>query len=257
MIIATFNVNSVRARLPVLERWCREAKPDILSLQETKVVDDEFPVEFFRDMGYHVYYKGEKSYNGVAVACRQEPKAVSYGFDGKGEDEGSRLVLLDFDGFSLLNTYVPQGSAPDSEKFPYKLQWFERVRNLLEEKYSPEDLLIWNGDFNVAPDDRDVHDPKRLKGRIGFHPDEHAALEKVRTWGFEDVFRKHVQDGGHYTFWDYRVRGALERGLGWRVDHIWATGGMAERSQRSWVDQQPRTWERPSDHTPLLAEFQV
>jgi exodeoxyribonuclease-3 len=156
----------------------------------------------------------------------------------------------------VVNTYVPQGRSPDSEHFQYKLEWLARLRALFESHYSPQEPLLWMGDFNVAPEPIDVHDPKRLKNHVDFHPEARAALEQVREWGFVDVFRRHhPEEPGQYTFWDYRVRDALERGLGWRVDHIWATEPLARKSTRAWIDVEARRAERPSDHTFLVAEF--
>ena len=156
-----------------------------------------------------------------------------------------------------MNTYVPQGTHPTSEKFLYKLDWFKRLREYFNERYTPRRRLVWLGDFNVAPTPIDVHDPKRLYGQVGFHPDEHAALEDLRKWGFVDVFRQHTPEAGQYSFWDYRAKDAVARGKGWRVDHIWATRPLAKKSVRSWIDVGPRLKERPSDHAPIMAEFEV
>jgi exodeoxyribonuclease III len=255
MIIATYNANSIRARLPVIERWLAEAAPDVLCVQETKVEDREFPADALAALGYRSVFRGEKSYNGVAILSRHEIESVSYGFDGAGADEGTRLVSARILGVDIVNTYVPQGTAPDSDRFQYKLGWFERLRAHFDRHYRATDRLVWCGDFNVAPEPIDVHDPKRLLGHVGFHPDEHRVLAAVKAWGFTDVFRKHEPGPGHYSFWDYRVRDSVARGLGWRVDHIWATAPLAAASVRSWIERGPRTWERPSDHTPVAAEF--
>ncbi len=255
MKIASFNANSIRARLPILTRWLADHSPDVLCVQETKVRDEEFPAAEIRSAGYHVVYKGEKSYNGVAIISRLPLDTVWYGFDGAGEDEGSRLVAGVFAGVPVVNTYIPQGTDPSSEKFAYKLYWFERLREFFDGRFSANDPLVWTGDFNVAPEALDVHDPKRLLGQVGFHPDEHRALAHVKDWGFVDVFRVHRPGPGEYTFWDYRVRDAVARGLGWRVDHIWATVPLADRSINAGIDAGPRMAERPSDHTFIYAEF--
>lgn len=255
MLIASFNCNSVRARMPVLKRWLESASPDFLSLQETKVIDSDFPAEEFLSMGYHSSFRGEKAYNGVAILSKVKPDDVFHGFDGKGADEGTRLIAIKAGKVNIINTYIPQGVAPDSEKFQYKLQWFERIRGFFDSRYKKSDILIWCGDFNVAPEPIDVHNPKRLLGSVGYHPDEHKALAAVKEWGFTDVFRKHMPDGGNYTFWDYRVKDGVSKGLGWRVDHIWGTAKAAEKSVKAWIDVEPRLWEKPSDHTPILAEF--
>jgi exodeoxyribonuclease III len=257
MKIATFNVNSIRARMHILDKWLPEQKPDVLCLQETKVSDDEFPTPQIGELGYHVAFRGEKSYNGVAVLSLRPFELVSYGFDGAGNDEGTRLLAVRVGGVDIVNTYVPQGTSPDSDRFQYKLNWFARLRDYFSGHYSPTVRLIWTGDFNVAPEPIDVHDPKRLLGHVGFHPDEHRALASVKSWGFVDILRKHRPEPGLYTFWDYRVRDSVSRGLGWRVDHIWGTETAAACSMSAEIDRGPRTWEKPSDHTPLIAEFSL
>ncbi len=255
MKIASFNANSIRARLPILKQWLAGHSPDVLCVQETKVRDEDFPADEIRSTGYHVAYRGEKSYNGVAIISRWPFEEVLYGFDGAGEDEGSRLIVGRVAGVPVVNTYVPQGTEPSSEKFAYKLRWFGRLLDFFDKRFSPGDPLVWTGDFNVAPESIDVHDPKRLLGQVGFHPDEHRALARVKDWGFVDVFRMYRPGAGEYTFWDYRVRDAVARGLGWRVDHIWATVSLADRSINAGIDVEPRTAERPSDHTFIYAEF--
>jgi exodeoxyribonuclease-3 len=265
--VATYNANSIRARLELVLDWLRQEVPDVLCLQETKVQDGDFPAAPFRDVGYHVVFRGQKAHAGVAIVSRGEPQEVAFGFDdggpstlrlhsGQSEPDEPRLIRAVIEGIPVVNTYVPQGRSPDSEHFQYKLEWLARLRALFERHYSPQRPLLWMGDFNVAPEPMDVHDPKRLKDHVDFHPEARAALEWVREWGFVDVFRRHhPEEPGQYTFWDYRVRGALERGLGWRVDHIWATEPLAKKSTRAWIDVEARKAERPSDHTLLAAEF--
>ena len=254
--VATYNANSIRSRLELVLGWLEKENPDILCLQETKVQDEEFPAEPIRDAGYRVVFRGQKGYAGVAIVSREEPQEVVFGFDDGGEPDEARLIRAVIGGIPVVNTYVPQGRSPDSEHFRYKLEWLARLRALFERHYSPQEPLLWMGDFNVAPEPIDVHNPKRLKNHVDFHPQARAALERVREWGFVDVFRLHHPDEpGQYTFWDYRVRGALERGLGWRVDHIWATEPLARKSTRAWIDVEARQAERPSDHTFLVAEF--
>ncbi len=255
--VASFNVNGIRARLSSLLSWLHQQPPDVICLQETKVQDGEFPQEALQELGYMCAYRGQKGFNGVAVLSRQPMEVVHIGLDDKRPPDEARLILVRIFGIPILNTYVPHGTVPDSEQFDYKLTWFRRLRGFLERHFKPEEPLVWVGDFNVAPEARDVYDPEGLLGSIGFHREEHRTLEQVRRWGLVDVFRLHVAEGGHYTFWDYRVRNALARGMGWRVDHIWATEPMARRSKRSWIDVGPRMSQRPSDHTPILAEFEV
>ena len=255
MKIASFNVNSLRARLPVVLRWLSEHQPDILCVQETKVQDADFPVEAFDGTGYECVFKGQKSYNGVAIFSRVPAEKVRYGFDDEPKDE-PRLITARIGGVAIVNTYVPQGYLPDSEKFEYKLNWFERLLDFFERNFSPTDPMVWVGDLNVAPEAIDVYDPVTLSGHVCFHPDVHKALEKVMGWGFVDVFRKHCKEPGRYTFWDYRMRNAFRFNRGWRLDHIMATQTMADKSTACYIDKNPRLAERPSDHTPVFAEFE-
>jgi len=254
MRVASFNVNSLRARLPIVAGWLAEHQPDILAVQETKVQDEEFPYEAFRDLGYRYVFKGQKSYNGVAIFSRSEIEDVQYGFDNEPKDE-ARLIKAEIKGISIVNTYIPQGYLPDSEKFEYKLQWFERLHKFFDKRFKPGEPVLWLGDFNVALEAVDVYDPEGLWGHVCYHPKVQGALNEVMQWGFVDVFRMHCKEGGQYTFWDYRLRGSVGRNLGWRLDHIMATESLAKKCTRCYIDKQPRLAERPSDHTPIVAEF--
>ena len=253
--IATFNVNSVRSRLHILLPWLAKTSPDIVCLQETKVQDHDYPVIPFQEAGYYVTYRGQKSYNGVAILSRCEPSSVIHGFDDGCPADEARLLVANIDDITVVNTYVPQGRAVDHEMYPYKLEWFDRLRSFLEQNYSPDQPIVWVGDINVAPTDIDIHDPKRLLGHVCFNPQVAEAFHRVTDWGFVDVFRKHVPEAGHYTYYDYRAKNAIESGKGWRIDHIQATQILADRSIQSWIDLEPRMADKPSDHTPLLAEF--
>jgi len=255
--IATFNANSVRSRLELLMNWLQRESPDVLCIQETKVQDSEFPADAFANAGYHIVFRGQKAYSGVAIASKDEPSNVFSGFDDGDEPDGVRLIGATIRGIPIVNTYVPQGRSVDSPHFQYKLGWFARLRNLFDRHYAPDEPLIWLGDFNVAPDPIDVHDPKRLAKHVDFHPDAREALQEVKDWGFVDVFRMHCPEPGHYSYWDYRARTSLDRNLGWRIDHIWATKSLADRSTRAWIDVEARRAERPSDHTFVVAEFEL
>jgi exodeoxyribonuclease-3 len=257
MKIATFNANGIRARLPLVLEWLSKESPDVLCLQETKVQDADFPQEPFHKLGYQCTIWGQKAYNGVAILSKGSPEDVSRGFEDGGEKEEPRLIAATIRGIPIVNTYVPQGYAPDSEKFQYKLQWLGRLRDYFSKRFKPHMPVLWAGDFNVAPEPVDVFDPERLSGSIGFHPDEHKALATIKRWGFVDVFRLHQSAPGMYTFWDYRIRNACQKGLGWRVDHIWATQPLADKSNRAWIDVNPRLSEKPSDHTFVVADFRV
>jgi len=256
MKIATYNVNSVRSRLPILLAWLRQETPDIVALQETKVQDPDFPADPIRELGYHVTFRGQKAHAGVALITRSEPAAVAYGLNDAGPADEARLIRAIVDGVAIVNTYVPQGQALDAPQFQYKLEWLGRLRAFFERNYTPDQPVIWLGDFNVAPEPLDVHDPRRLVTNPDFAPAARQALADVATWGWVDVVRRLHPDEKIYTFWDYRVPKSVERGLGWRVDHIWATPALAARGARAWVDMGPRLAERPSDHTVLAAEFQ-
>jgi len=255
--IASFNVNSIRARLPIVLDWLHKNQPDVLCVQETKVQDLEFPEEEIREAGYHVVFRGEKSYNGVAIISQSLPREVRFGLGSGRDDDETRLIAAVIDNIPVVNTYVPQGRDSESEHFQYKLQWFDRLLAFFEKNYTPEKPLLWAGDLNIAPLDIDVHDPQGLRGHVDFHPEVRNKLAKVMEWGLVDVFRQHRPEPRQYTFWDYRVRGALERDIGWRVDHIMATRPLAGLSCRAWIDQEPRKAAKPSDHTPIAAEFEL
>ena len=254
MKVASFNVNSLRARLTIVLQWLAEYQPDILCVQETKVQDTDFPTDAFDRTEYKYVFKGQKSYNGVAIFSRSEISSVQFGFDDEPKDQ-PRLIKAEINGIVIVNTYIPQGYLPESEKFEYKLNWFNRLLTLFDKNFKPTDPVLWVGDFNVAPEPMDVYDPEALLGHVCFHPDVHKALEKVMQWGFVDVFRMHCSEPGHYTFWDYRIRNSFKRNLGWRLDHIMATEPLAKKSTACYIDKEPRLAERPSDHTPIIAEF--
>lgn len=254
--VATYNANSIRVRLAQVIEWLGRERVDVLCIQETKVQDADFPAQSFQDAGYHVVFRGQKAHGGVAIASREEPHDVAFGFDDGGEPDEPRLIRAVIAGIPVVNSYVPQGRSPDSEHFQYKLRWFERLRALFEKHYAAEEPLLWMGDFNVAPEPIDIYDPKGLENHVDFHPEARAALEEVRKWGFVDVFRRHHPDEpDQYTYYDYRAKDPIARGVGWRVDHIWATPPLADRSVDAWIDVRARRAERPSDHTFLVAEF--
>jgi exodeoxyribonuclease III len=257
MKIASFNANGIRARLPIIQDWLKNESPDVLCIQETKVQDKDFPEEAFHELGYNSTFKGQKSYNGVAVLSKTLPAPVFSGFDSEDFKENARIITVYINNLPIVNTYIPQGTSPDSERFQYKLDWFKRLKVFFTENFQPDKPLLWVGDFNVAPESIDVYDPEMLLGSVGFHPEEHKALSAVKSWGFVDVFRMHNPDKKAYTFWDYRAPHSFKRGLGWRIDHIWATSCLAKKSNNAWIDIKPRQMERPSDHTFLVAEFDI
>lgn len=255
MKVVSFNVNSLRVRLPIVLRWLSEHQPDVLCVQETKVQDADFPTEAFEGSGYEFVFKGQKSYNGVAIFSKSKIEGVQHGFKEEPKDE-PRLLKAEINDVIIVNTYIPQGYLPDTQKFDYKLNWFERLYDFFEKNFDPTEPLIWVGDLNVAPEPIDVYDPVTLSGHVCFHPDVHKALKKVMSWGFIDVFRKHCKEPGQYSFWDYRMRNAFKANRGWRLDHVMATRPMAEKCTACYIDKNPRLAERPSDHTPVIAEFE-
>ena len=256
MKFATFNVNSVRTRLPILLEWLEKETPDILCLQETKVQDKDFPFDPLEKAGYHVSFRGQKSYNGVAILSKSPQEDVRLDLFSKG-DEQARFVSGRIQGISVVNVYVPQGSQAGSEKFRYKLEWLKALLEYIAGHYNPGDPLIVAGDFNVAMEDLDVYDPETHRGGVGFHADEQAFMKELYHWGLEDVFRKHFPKGNHYTFWDYRIPNGLKRNLGWRIDYILATALLAEKSRTARVVTSARALSKPSDHTFLVAEFDL
>ncbi|MBW2616801.1 MAG: exodeoxyribonuclease III [Deltaproteobacteria bacterium] len=254
MKFATFNTNSVRARLPIIKDWLDRERPDVLCVQETKVQDKDFPVDPFEEAGYHVIFKGQKSYNGVAIISRIPPDDILLNLYDK-EDEQARFISVRIGDISVINVYVPQGFAVGTDKFAYKLSWLNDLLKHIKENYDPAQPLLVVGDFNVALEPIDVFDPEKFRGEVGFHPDEQAILRQFPDWGLVDVFRKHEPAGGHYTFWDYMIPNALKRKMGWRIDYILATAPLAEKSARVRIDTDARMLEKPSDHTFLVAEF--
>jgi exodeoxyribonuclease-3 len=252
--IATYNINSIRRRLPLLIAWLAEHKPDILCLQETKVQDHDFPLAALRGVGYHAAVRGMKSYNGVAILTREEPEQAIHGLGAAGPDEDCRIIQTVVGGVRVINTYAPQGYLITSEKYAYKLQWFARMRRYFEEHLDPKEPVIWLGDLNVAPEPIDVYHPDRRVNDVDFHIDARNAYKETIAWGFEDVFRKLHPERVQYTFWDF-FRNAFARNYGWRIDHILATAALAKRCTKAEVDLEPRKAEGASDHTIVWAEF--
>ncbi|MGE5894988.1 MAG: exodeoxyribonuclease III, partial [bacterium] len=234
MKIATYNVNSLRARLSLVKDWLRKESPDMLCIQETKVPDESFPRNDLEALGYDVAFCGEKTYNGVAIISATPLDSVLRGFtDGTG---GTRLIAADVRGVHIVNTYVPQGVSPFTEKFREKLDWLERLFDYFRERFTPAKPVLWVGDFNIAPEPIDVYDPVLLDGHVSFNDEVRAMLERFRQWGFIDVFRLHHSEGGHYSFWDYMIKNPVKKGMGWRIDHIWATKTLARKSKDAWID---------------------
>ncbi|MCX7799295.1 MAG: exodeoxyribonuclease III [Fimbriimonadales bacterium] len=255
MRLATYNANSIRVRLPSVLDWLKDHQPDVLGLQETKVDDPEFPAREFQVAGWHVEFHGQKARNGVAIVSRTAPDELIKGLPLDGEDD-KRLIAARFGDLWVVNTYVPNGTQVGTDKFAYKLRWFDELLRFFQERFRPDQPVVWLGDVNVAPTPDDVFDSPRHLGGVGHHPDEFAALGKVVDWGWIDLFRKFHQGPGHYTFWEFVIRGSVSKNLGWRIDHIYGTKPVAERCASCFIDKEPRLQERPSDHTYVVADVE-
>jgi len=245
--IATWNVNSLRVRLPQLAAWVAESKPDVIALQETKLPDPDFPAAEIDALGYQCAYSGQRTYNGGAVLSR----AIGIpGFD----DEQRRVLAVRTAGLVVVNLYVPNGQAPDSDKYAYKLRWLEALQQWLESLLHTEKHVVVLGDFNIAPEDRDVHDPAAWAGHVHVSEPERNAYRRLLQAGLVDVFRQFEQPEKSYSWWDYRAAG-FRRNAGLRIDSILASSALAQQCVAARIDKEPRRAERPSDHTPVLAEF--
>lgn len=254
MLIATWNVNSILARMPLVLRWLDDVKPDVVCMQETKCTDDKFPTLVFQERGYQCQLFGQQSYNGVAILSRGACETTHRGYPGDDETAQSRLITSTVNDIQIVNVYIPNGQAVGSEKYEMKLGWMRRLREFFDQNYDPSKPVLLCGDFNVAPEDCDVHDVRLWQGRIMFSEQERTTLQHIKDWGFTDAFRLHTEGAGNFTWWDYRA-GAFRRNMGLRIDHVWITESLVSRSVRTWIDLEPRTWEKPSDHAPMLAEF--
>jgi len=257
MKIATFNANSIRARMDTILAWLHEHDPDVLCIQETKVVDEDFPADAFTDKGYHVVFRGQKSYNGVALISRQRPTAVRHGFVDDGPPDETRLLSAKVGGMHIVNTYIPQGRDIEHEMFQYKLKWYRRLRNHFDRHYTKRSRLVWVGDMNIAPTPIDVHNPEQQKKHVCFCDACREAFEATLAWGFVDVFRRHHPEPGQYSFFDYRSPSAVKEGRGWRIDHVLATPVLARKSVDAYIDVAPRLKPKASDHTFVAAEFDI
>ncbi|MDQ2842186.1 MAG: exodeoxyribonuclease III [Acidobacteriota bacterium] len=256
MKVATYNVNSLRKRLPAVLAWLEQHRPDVMCLQETKVQDSEFPVEAVQGAGYFASFRGMKAYNGVATLSRIEPERVLHGFGEGNDEEAVRVLTTVLNGVPVMNTYVPQGYKITSEKYAFKLQWLARLRRYFEEQFDPQKPALWLGDMNVAPHPIDVYHPERRVNDVDFHIDARNVYQSVLGWGFVDVFRKLHPERVQYTYWDY-FRNAFENNWGWRIDHILATAPLAELCIEAEVDLEPRKAPTASDHTVVWAEFEL
>lgn len=254
MKIATWNVNSIRARLERLLEWLQRTQPDVVCLQEIKVTDEAFPFEAIEAAGYHAAVFGQKTYNGVAILSRTRPLSIEKGIADGGDDLQARLLRTEIGGIQVITAYVPNGEAVGSEKYAYKLDWMRRLRAYLDRRFTPGVPLALCGDFNVARDENDVARPDAWAGTVLFHPQIRDAMEHLLAWGLVDVLRQHHPEGGVYSWWDYRML-AFPKNDGLRLDYILTTEALAARSTSADVDRQERKGEKPSDHTPVVATF--
>ena len=258
--IATWNVNSLKARLQHLWQWADQARPDLIALQETKTQDNDFPAQAFQDAGYRILFAGQKSYNGVAVASRHEIELVANRLP-EFDDSQQRLLharvpgLNGDRGLDVINVYVPNGAAVDSDKYRYKLEWLQHLLAYLGTLLIADRDLVLLGDFNIAPEDRDVHDPKQWQGQVLVSEPEREAFRKLQALGLHDCFRTLSPEKVSYSWWDYRAA-AFRRNLGLRIDLILADPRTTARCRGCEVDPEPRRWERPSDHAPVWADFE-
>jgi len=255
MRLATWNVNSINVRLEQVLAWAAEARPDVLALQETKVPDERFPRAALEAAGWHVACHGQRAYNGVAILAREPLADVARGIPGL-EDDQARVLAATVRGVRVVCVYVPNGEAVGSDKYAYKLRWMAALREHLAALLREHPLLAVAGDFNVAPEPRDVHDPGLWEGRVLYSEPEREAFRDLLALGLCDTFRRFDQPEASFSWWDYRMR-AFARNLGLRIDHILASPALCERCTACRIDKAPRGWERPSDHAPVVADFEL
>jgi exodeoxyribonuclease-3 len=255
MLIATWNVNSLRVRLAQLKDWLAANPVDVIALQETKLPDADFPGAEISSLGMHAAFSGQRTYNGVAIVSKQEPADVVTGIPGF-EDEQRRVIATTIAGVRVIDVYVPNGQTVGSEKFEYKMRWLDALRGYVAAELAQHTRLVVLGDFNIAPEDRDVHDPKAWEGSVHVSEPERAALRSLLETGLTDCFRIFDQPEKSFSWWDYRMM-AFRRNAGLRIDLILASAELAKKCEQSRIDKTPRRHERPSDHTPVLAAFDI
>lgn len=251
--IATWNVNSINVRLAQVLDWLSNEQADVLAIQETKSVNEKFPKEAFKEIGYHVSFSGQKTYNGVAIASKKELRELVTDIPQL-VDEQRRIMAASYGSLRVVNIYVPNGQSLDSEKYTYKLNWLAKITQFIEHELKSHANLIVLGDFNIAPQDADVHDPKKWEGSVLVSQAEREAFEKLQQLGLSDCFRLFQHDDNIFSWWDYR-RFGFKRNDGLRIDHILISEKIKHNCERCYIDLEPRRLERPSDHAPVVAEF--
>ena len=255
MKIATWNVNSLSVRLPQVLQWLAAEQPDILALQEIKMPDAKFPLTEIVAAGYQAVCSGQKTYNGVAILSRTAARDVQTDLPAL-QDPQRRILAASIGDVRVLNLYVPNGQSVDSEKYVYKMDWLQKVTQYVQQQLVSHPKLVVLGDFNIAPEDRDVHDPKLWEGQVLCSEPERAAFRQLIQAGLCDTFRQFEQAQGSFSWWDYRMA-AFRRNLGLRIDHVLASPALCAVCTACHIDKTPRTWERPSDHTPVVADFNL
>ena len=253
--IATWNVNSLKVRAPQVCQWLETAQPDILAVQETKVTDEKFPLAEIEASGYQVIFSGQPTYNGVAILSKTAATDIVTDLPGL-DDPQRRVLIATIDGIRLLNLYVPNGQEVGSEKYAYKLDWLDKLKSHLKQSLTDYEQVVALGDFNIAPEDSDVHHPEEWQGHILVSDAERTAFQELLALGLVDTFRLFDQEPKLYSWWDYRAA-CFRRNHGARIDHILASEGMAKRCKACVIDKEPRQWERPSDHTVVMATFEM
>lgn len=253
MKIATWNVNSLKVRLPQVLDWLAGSQVDVLCLQELKLEDCSFPLAEIEAAGYQAVFAGQKTYNGVAILARQALTDCQRGIPGY-EDPQQRVISATVAGRRIISIYVPNGQEVGSDKYAYKLEWLAALQDWLQDELQRHPQLALLGDYNIAPDDRDVHDPAAWAGKILCSEPERSAFGGLTALGLQDAFRLFDQPERSWSWWDYRMM-AFRRNIGLRIDHILLSAPLAQRCQSCHIDKEPRTWERPSDHTPVVAEL--
>lgn len=253
MKIATWNVNSLRVRLEHVAEWLAAHDPDVLGLQEIKMMTDDFPMDALAKIGYQAVANGQKTYNGVALISKTDAADIVDQLPGL-DDPQRRVLAGSYGETRVINLYVPNGQSVGSDKYEYKLKWLDKLHDFLSEQLQRYPRTIVMGDFNIAPDDRDVHDPQEWQGSVLVSEPERAALQRITELGFVDVYRRFEQPEQNFSWWDYRAAG-FRRNRGLRIDLILASAALSESCTLCHIDKEPRAWERPSDHAPVVARF--
>lgn len=255
MKIATWNINSIKSRIDHVLGWCQANQPDVLCMQETKVVDERFPVYKFNSIGYsHLALLGERGYNGVAIVSKSPITNIQKNLPREKKPAQSRLLAATIGNVRVVNVYGPHGTAQGTPKYQFKLDWILRLRKYFDNKFAVDDDVVLCGDLNVAPHELDVWSVPAWRNKLHFTKPERDAIQDLKKWGFIDLFRQVNGDEQEFSWWS-NFRNDFEKDRGLRIDHIWASPPLAERCLDCWIDKEPRGWDHPSDHAPVVAEF--